>query len=150
MIKPIRLSLLFKKGLGGFMVKTKETYCIKADVLLDETITIRETKGIAYLNMAKTVYDDKNYQKAAEYYLKAGEAGEATGHYELGGMHSCSQGIKKDFAKALNIFKRLQIWEARAHQKLGMIYEYGHERPQDIAKAKEHDQKAVELGDFVA
>ncbi|BEG57847.1 hypothetical protein NHP21005_15350 [Helicobacter sp. NHP21005] len=124
------------------MIKTKEANPIEAD---------GGTEGIVYLSTAKVAYHNKDYAKAAEYYLKAGEAGEAMGYYELGGMYCCGQEMEKDFVKAFECFQKAALMgDARAHHALGVIYEYGHGRAQDIAKAKEHYQKAADMGDFIA
>ncbi|BCZ17931.1 hypothetical protein NHP190003_12130 [Helicobacter sp. NHP19-003] len=124
------------------MLKAKEASAIEAD---------GGTEGVVYLSAAKVAYNNKDYAKAAEYYLKAGEAGEAMGYYELGGMHSCGQEGERDFVKAFEYFQKAALMgDARAHHALGVIYEYGHGRPQDMAKAKEHYQKAATMGDFIA
>lgn len=131
------------------MVKIKEVY---SEVHSIEKVDASEgTEGIIYLNTAKIAHNNKDIAKALEFYLKAGEAGEAIGYYELAGIYCCGKEIDRDFAKAFEYFqKAAKMGDARAHHALGVFYEYGHDRAQDMAKAKEHYQQAAQMGDFIA
>jgi TPR repeat protein len=86
--------------------------------------------------------------EAIVYYRKSAEKGEPAGEVGLARALADGAGIKKDPAQALALYRKA---EARnygpAHDMLARAYRTGTlGLPKDLAKAKEHDQKARELG----
>ncbi|WP_120946204.1 SEL1-like repeat protein [Helicobacter labacensis] len=98
--------------------------------------------------IAKKAFEDENYPKALEYYLKAGEGGYAEGYRMAGYLYLGSlKGVEQDVPKALTYLKRAgEMGSADAYHRLGGMYEWGTLVSQDAQKALDYYQKAGQLG----
>lgn len=77
----------------------------------------------------------------------AGEI-DAKGQFELAVKYESGRGVKKDFSKALELYRSAAAsGYTPAQSTLGYMYLYGEGVPQDLEQALEWNQKAVDAGD---
>ncbi len=96
-------------------------------------------------------YNSKNYKKAAEFFQKAAEQGNASAQYNLGVMYDNGQGVKKDYKKAIELYKKAaEQGNASAQSNLGVMYYYGRGVKKDKIKAYQLMMKAAKQGNVLA
>lgn len=84
--------------------------------------------------------------KAAEWYLKAAEQGNADAQFLIGSMYIDGKGVPNDMAKSFYWLKKAAgQGHAFAYLGLGMIHKEGLEVPKDVAKGAELIQKGLML-----
>ena len=78
----------------------------------------------------------QDYARAAAWYKKAAEQGDAGAQLNLGSMYDNGQGLPQDYAEALAWYKKAaEQGHAKAQFNLGLMYNNGQGVPQDYAKA---------------
>ncbi|WP_240331046.1 tetratricopeptide repeat protein [Helicobacter suis] len=79
-----------------------------------------EGEGDQYCSIAKKTYQNKDYQKALEYYKKAASMGYAGAYNNLGIMYENGEGVVEDYQKALEYYKKAaSMGSAEAYNNLG-------------------------------
>ncbi len=63
-------------------------------------------KGGVYYSMAQKAYQNKDYQKALEYYKKAASMGNVRAYFNLGIMYGNGEGVAQDTDKAIKYFEK--------------------------------------------
>ena len=89
----------------------------------------------------------KNYSRAADFFEKGAELGDARAEYQAGLCYERGDGVKKDPVKALNYFKGAAekgLIEAQYH--LAECYDFGYGSQKDTDKADYWFRKAAEAG----
>jgi TPR repeat protein/uncharacterized RDD family membrane protein YckC len=89
----------------------------------------------------------KDFRKAAEFYQKAADKGNAVGQANLGWLYQNEQGVPKDLGKAAELYqKAANQRNAFARNQLGVLYQNGEGVPKDSGKAAELYQRAADQG----
>ncbi|GMB89976.1 hypothetical protein NHP190002_06570 [Helicobacter ailurogastricus] len=84
--------------------------------------------GWGYYNLGK-LYEKgtaipQDYNKALEYFQKAGDLGVSRGYYKVALMYKNAQGVPKDYSKAFEFFqKAVKIGSDEAYEHLKKMYE---------------------------
>jgi TPR repeat protein len=93
----------------------------------------------------------KDFAKAAEWYLKSAEQGYVKAEKRLGFFYDEGMGVSQDEAKAVEWYlKAAEQGDAEAQCKLGHHYHKGEGVTKDLDKAAEWYQKAADQGDTTA
>ena len=93
----------------------------------------------------------QDYAKAAEWFRKSAEQGNADAQYNLGIMYGTGMGISQDYAKAVEWYRKsAEQGNADAQYNLGCMYENGRGVSRDYAKAVEWYRKSAEQGNAAA
>ncbi len=88
-----------------------------------------------------------DYQKAAEYYLKAAELGNAAAQSMLGKCYYYGYGVDQNYKTAVEWFEKSAYQgNMNAQYDLGVCYQYGRGTDQSMEKAAEYYRKAAEQG----
>lgn len=96
-------------------------------------------------------YEDGNYPKAAEWYRKAADLGNAHATACLGLMYLRGLGVEKDARRAEQLLiKGANAGNSQAFYHLAVLYERGRDVPQDFAAAVRYYEKAAQKGNAVA
>jgi hypothetical protein len=91
---------------------------------------------------------EKDLTKAAEWYRKAAEQGDADGQRRLGNMYKFGNGVEQDLTKAAEWYRKAaEQGNAEGQCLLGIMYEFGNGVEKDLTKAAEWYRKAAEQGD---
>jgi TPR repeat protein len=102
-------------------------------------------------NIGDAYYHTKNYSKAAEWYFKSAQQGDALAQCNLAFMYFNGYGVAKDYPKALQWYtKAAEQGNADGQNNLGIMYEYGYGVVKDKQKAVAWYSKAVEQGHYGA
>ena len=89
----------------------------------------------------------KDLDKAAGFYKKAADKGDAAGEFHLGTMYRDGDGVTKDPAKAVELFtKSSDQNNSDAENELGMLYQTGLGVSRDNAQAVSLYRKSAEHG----
>ncbi|HHW5018725.1 TPA: tetratricopeptide repeat protein, partial [Haemophilus influenzae] len=79
-----------------------------------------------------TAYEQSNYQTAFKLWLPLAEQGNAKAQYNLGVMYGNGRGVKQDYFKAVNWYRKAaEQGHADAQLNLGYMYEKGRGVKQD-------------------
>jgi TPR repeat protein len=90
---------------------------------------------------------DRNYTKAAEWYLAASNNGDSRADYRLGMMYKCGEGVDQNLNKAIYYYERASLKEnADANYRLACYYLEGYGVTQDLLKVFHYFTKASILG----
>ncbi|AZS50719.1 sel1 repeat family protein [Entomomonas moraniae] len=91
--------------------------------------------------------DQKNYQEAMKYYLKAAKYNNFDAINNIGYMYSHGLGVEKNPQKAFQWFlKAAKLGNPMSMYAVGIDYYYGKGTPKDITKAKEWLSKSANAG----
>lgn len=102
-------------------------------------------------SIGDSYYYAKNYPKAAEWYLKSAQQGDALAQCNIAFMYFNGYGVAKDYQKAAQWYtKAAEQGDADGQNNLAIMYEYGYGVPRDRQKAVEWYSKAVEQGHYGA
>lgn len=94
---------------------------------------------------------DVDYQKAADWYRKAAEQGNAVGQCNLGFMYTNGYGAPKDYEKAADWYRKAaEQGNADGQNNLATMYENGYGVAKDNQQAEQWYRKAVEQGHYGA
>ena len=94
---------------------------------------------------ARRQHSFQGYSQFLEKYPNAEQAPEATNH--LGYMYANGEGVQKDYAKALDLFRKAAAGKnAEAMLNLGYHYQYGLGVPKDPNEAASWYRKAADAG----
>lgn len=92
-------------------------------------------------------FDQKNYQEAMKYYLKAAKYNNFDAINNIGYMYSHGLGVEEDNSKAFQWFlKAAKLGNPISMYTVGINYYYGTGIPKDITKAKEWLSKSANTG----
>jgi hypothetical protein len=96
--------------------------------------------GSVEYNLARHYYNgdglDKDYAKAAKWFRKAAEKGNATAQFYLGLMYYNGEGVPQDYAEAAKWYRKAaDQGRADAENNLGVMYRNGQGVPQDYVEA---------------
>lgn len=95
--------------------------------------------------------ENKNFEKAYEYYKKLAVLNDARGWFNLGWYYSNGLGVKIDYEKAnQNYLKAAEMGYSMAMNNLGAAYENGNGMEKNYGKAMEWYKKAAEAGSTFA
>ena len=90
---------------------------------------------------------EQDYEKAAEWFLKAAKQGNGNAQRYLGYMYYHGKGVEQNYEKAAEYWRKAaEQGIAVAQFNLGYIYESGEGVPRDYAKAAEWYKKAAAQG----
>ena len=90
---------------------------------------------------------EQNFGKAAQFFLKAGDAGHVGAQYNLGIMNYTGQTGGQDFANAAKWFERAAgSGHTQAQYNLGFLYYEGKGVAQDLKTAFDWINRAAEQG----
>lgn len=90
---------------------------------------------------------EQDYEKAAEWYLKAAGFGNAKAEEALGYLYFNGLGVEQDYAKSFEWYsKAAEQGDKVAEYMIGVMYQNGYEVEQDYAKALEYFYKSAEQG----
>lgn len=91
----------------------------------------------------------KKYPKAAEWYQKAADTGNASAMLNLGVFYEQGLGLVQDYAKAREWFEKAAAVSnsGLAFYNLGVLYDQGWGVGQDYTKAREYYEKAASAGE---
>jgi TPR repeat protein len=93
----------------------------------------------------------KNLAKAAAWYRKAADQGDASSQVSIGVMYENGESVKKDDAKAVEWYRKAaEQGNARGQTYLGLAYENGQSVTKDEAEAVSWYRKAAEQGNAQA
>ena len=112
-------------------------------------------------NLARRLFDTipphfgegvaQDYAKAAAWYEKAAQQGDAKAQFSLGNGYYFGEGVEQDYAKAVAWFdKAAQQGLAEAQYNLGICYDKGWGVAQNHAEAAAWYEKAAQQGLFHA
>lgn len=88
---------------------------------------------------------DVDYEKAAEWYLKAIENGDITAYARLGYLYERGLGVRQDYSRAAELYKvAAERDNYHGLSRLGNLYQIGQGVEKDTAKALELYLKSVE------
>ena len=94
-----------------------------------------------------TAYEQSNYQTAFKLWLPLAEQGNAKAQYNLGVMYGNGRGVKQDYFKAVNWYRKAaEQGYAKAQFNLGNMYANGRGVKQDDVEAVKWFRKAAEQG----
>ncbi|HHY1074096.1 TPA: tetratricopeptide repeat protein, partial [Haemophilus influenzae] len=94
-----------------------------------------------------TAYEQSNYQTAFKLWLPLAEQGNAKAQYNLGVMYGNGRGVKQDYFKAVNWYRKAaEQGHADAQLNLGYMYEKGRGVKQDDFEAVKWYRQAAEQG----
>ena len=112
-------------------------------------IIIASPSGSYYKNGLSpvSIYVEKDYQMAYEYYLLACQKQNREGFYHLGRWFFYGIGQKEDKHKAMQYYQQASHYHySKASFMLGYMYHYGDGISKDLEKAKEYYQLALQEG----
>ena len=90
---------------------------------------------------------EKSLEKAAEWYERAAEGGDAVAQCNIGVYYEKGSGVPQSFEKAAEWYERsAQQGDAKAQCNLGACYRYGRGVPQSYEKAAEWYRRSAEQG----
>ena len=91
---------------------------------------------------------DRDYAKAFEWLNRCEEAGSLQSASKLGYLYMKGEGCTADENKAKELFERAAQTECDGYAlyELGFIYERKNESPEDLERAAQCYQKAIEMG----
>ena len=97
--------------------------------------------------LGQEAYGKGDYQKAAQFYQKACDEGEALGCLNLGVLYQVGKGLRQDYKKAVQLHqKACDGGEALSCNGLGALYAEDKGVRQNFSTAKEYYGKACDLG----
>jgi len=97
--------------------------------------------------IGRKFYNEKEYDKALEYFLLATYQGFAKAQYNLGYMYENGYGVEKSSLKALEYYQlAADKGFAKAQYNLGNMYRNGYGVEQSYQKALEYYQLAADQG----
>ena len=83
--------------------------------------------------------------------FQVAKQGNAKAQYNLGGMYYNGKGVRKDYAQAVQWYRKAaEQGHAKAQYNLGVMYDQGQGVRQDYAEAVQWYRKAAEQGDAEA
>jgi TPR repeat protein len=90
----------------------------------------------AQAKLARSFWDEGNYDEAKKWYLKAAEQNDASAQHGLGVMYVFGQGVEQNYTEAIKWFGLAAAQgDAESQFSLGMRYSRGDSVPQDFAEA---------------
>ena len=99
------------------------------------------------MQAAKDAYQRQDFSKAAEWFRKAAELGDAKAQYNLGIAYNEGKGVPQDFGQAAVWFRKAaEQGIPQAQNNLGFLYQQGQGVAQDSSQAAEWFRKAAEQG----
>lgn len=127
---------------------------LTADYLYDKSIDElmeleRKTHNpkVQYFIANAYAHQERKYEKAIEFYQRAGEQGFSYASYYLGDMYYQGLDIPQDYTKAFKWFmKAAELGNASAQDKISVMYMRGDGIPRDYQKGYEWAQKAAVQG----
>ncbi|MDE5636452.1 MAG: sel1 repeat family protein, partial [Alistipes sp.] len=124
------------------------------DILINIDMRQCELKYLSSLNdgdhinsIGVSYYEERKYQEAYPYFVRAAHMGEAAALYNLGMMYHFGKGVAKDYEAAKDYYE--QACEQKyplAYNNLGSLYYNGTYVKQDYIKAFDLFMKAAERG----
>lgn len=106
-----------------------------------------ETSAAELLEKAVEARNKRNFDKAAEWYLKAAEAGNAEARNSLGFLYDHGVGVEKDPAEAAKWYKlAARQGHLQAQNNLGLMYVQGAGVPQSDAEAVKWFSRSAQAG----
>ena len=116
--------------------------CIDAEQGITEA---QEKLGDAYY-YARGI--ERDYSKAAEWYLKAAQQGNTYSQYSLAQMYEEGKGVEKNINVAIEWYKKVDnqggFWTTYAISALGRIYEEGKDVERDLNEARKWYQMVID------
>ena len=101
--------------------------------------------------MGSSLFSEKNYTEAAEWYRKSAEQGNADGQASLGYVYNNGYGVAKDDDEAIKWYRKsAEQGNAVGQVNLGYMYRNGFGVAQDYAEAAIWYRKSAEQGNTVA
>lgn len=126
----------------------------------DEILVLLEQSAGMGNSMAPLLLGDKYYdgddvqqsfQKALEWYLKAGESGNPSGFILAGMMYEEGEGVEQDYAKAFDLYQRsADMGDTTGLAYLASMYAQGYGTAKDVEKAKALLKQAIGMGSALA
>ena len=96
--------------------------------------------GFIHLNMTN------DYVKAFKYFKMAAERNDPFAQYQVGLMYAGGHGVKQNYKKAVEFYKKAARYWASAYVELGKLYLKGYGVRQNRDEAKEHFGLACDNG----
>jgi len=103
------------------------------------------------LGMAEASFKDADYQRAAHLFTNLANKNDPTAQYWLGHMTELGLGVKRDPAKAIELYRKATAGNITAADlRLGEIYLDGNLVPPDFVRAKTYLTRAADRGNAEA
>ena len=100
------------------------------------------------LQLSRAYYALNRVKDSAKWTRKAAASGHSTAIADLGVLHAHGHGVKKDFAKSLNLLRKsVKLGNPYAMSNLGAMYANGFGVAKDFAKAKSFFIQAADQND---
>lgn len=123
-------------------------YCEKAVTLGDNDISWQ--LGYFYLESNDYFNAKKYFEIACNKFSDNDELRKGTSCYELGVMYAKGRGVRQDYHKAAELYKKAcDIKKALACNNLGFLYDEGLGVRQNLSLAKQYYGKACDLGNQI-
>ena len=126
-------------------------YFKEAIPYFEKAIALGDNSG--YAALGNTYHKLQDYFNAKQYYEIAcnkgnGDAVQAESCYNLGGMYYEGRGVRQDYAKAAELYKKAcDMKYGDAYNNLGVLYDKGLGVRQNLSTAKQYYGKACDFGD---
>ena len=92
-----------------------------------------------------------NYLRSMSAYKVGAEGGDATCQWYIGSMYYGGEGVDVDYEQALHWIEKAAVQdEPCAVGQLGVMYGSGYAVPPSMRRAREHSERAIELGNSQA
>ncbi|OAN13769.1 hypothetical protein A3K86_14505 [Photobacterium jeanii] len=155
---------MFKRGsykaAFTYMDKAAKQLYPQATQFLDKYKRVRTTMLEAELEQPVSMYNlgyyystgarglTKSKAKAAEWYQKAADKGDAFALNNLAIFYQNGVGVTRDYAKAIDLYKKaIDVGSKTAFYNLGRMYQDGTGVARNYSKAKAYFQKGAEKGE---
>ena len=100
-----------------------------------------------YFKQGLRAYDSSDFPRAANFFEKACEGGNAAGCSNLGFLYANGRGVRQSYAKAAKLYKKAcEGGDAKSCYNLGISYANGQGVRQNYSIAKDLFGKACDMG----
>ena len=141
----LALGNIYRNGLGGEIDMQQAISWYKKGAMLGNPECM-EILGCLYFQGEEGI--DRDYAKAYEWLKRCEDAGSLQSSSKLAYLYMKGEGCVADENKAMELFERAARTECDGYAlyELGFMYERKNESPEDLERAAQCYQKAIEMG----
>ncbi len=141
----LALGNIYRNGLGGEIDMQQAISWYEKGAMLGNPECM-EILGCLYFQGEEGI--DRDYKKAFEWLSRCESAGCLQSYSKLAYLYMKGEGCTADENKAKELFERAALTECDGYAlyELGFIYERKNESPEDLERAAQCYQKAIEMG----